>query len=327
MSELKSVTSWMLFRLEIIIVCFFILVVSTVHGQHYNDYGNATDIFYRNYSLVNPAVAGSYAPVEVALDYKSLTGVFSQVRTFYASSNFRISEKTNKRTSQNKQILGATLFGDKEGDFFGRTRGYLNYAYHLGLRKNLVLSAGVSAGIVSYAYKSSTASAGGSSNGFTGNAGLWLYSDKMHLGISSLDLTNQRLKPINAPVLLSRFYIATFDYSIALSRTINIVPEAELIIYGSNYNRINAGAYVILQNTVSAGFLYKLNQGYVFTVGFENVKLFQGKTNLFFSYKVPSATANQLPVSSFEITMNYLLQNLKKQASIEKEEQPENTEE
>ena len=317
----------MLFRVEIRIVCFLILVGSSVYGQHFNDYGNATNIFYRNYSLINPAVAGSYSPVEVFLDYKSLTGVFSQVRTFYASSNFRIVEKTNNRSSLNKQVIGATLFGDKEGDFFGRTRGYLNYAYHIGLRKNLILSAGISAGIVSYAYKSSTASAGGSSNGFTGNAGLWLYSDKMHIGISSLDLTNQRLHPIDAPVLLSRFYIATFDYSIPLSRTFSIVPEAELIVYGTKYNRVNAGAYVMMQNSVSAGVLYKLDQGYVFTVGFENVKLFQGKTNLFFSYKVPTSTANQLPVSSFEITMNYLLLNLKKQDLPEADELPENTEE
>jgi type IX secretion system PorP/SprF family membrane protein len=317
----------MLFRVESRILYFLLLVVSSVYGQNYNDYGNATDVFYRNYALINPAVSGSYAPVEVYLDYRGLTGVFSQVRTFYASSNFRIAEKKNNRSSQNKQILGATLFGDKEGDFFGKTRAYLNYAYHLGLRENLFLSAGISAGLVSYSYKSSTASAGGSANGFTGNAGLWLYNQKMHLGISSIDFTNQRLKPINATVLLSRFYTVTFDYSFPINRNFSLVPQAELIVYGNKYNRINAGAYVLIQNSVSAGMLYKLYQGYVFTIGFENISLFQGKTNFFFSYKVPSSNANQFPVSAFEITMNYLLKNIKVQTPVETEEIPESTEE
>jgi type IX secretion system PorP/SprF family membrane protein len=317
----------MLFRLESRIVYLLLLVVSHVYGQNYNDYGNVTDVFYRNYALINPAVSGAQAPVEVYLDYRGLTGVFSQVRTFYASSNFRVSEKKNQRRSQNKQVIGGTLFGDKEGDFFGKTRAYVNYAYHLGLRENLFLSAGISAGLVSYSYKSSTASAGGSANGFAGNAGLWLYNQKMHLGISSLDITNQRLKPINATVLLSRFYTVTFDYSFPINRNFNLVPQVELLVYGKQYNRINAGAYVLIQNSLSAGMLYKLYQGYVFTVGFENVLLFQGKTNFFFSYKVPSSNANQLPVSAFEITMNYLLKNLKVQTPIEKEEMQESIEE
>jgi type IX secretion system PorP/SprF family membrane protein len=307
----------MLFRIEIIVITFLFIPVSIIYGQNYNDYGNATDIFYRNYSLINPAYNGTYSPVEVYIDYKSLTGVFSQVRTFYGSANFRISEKTNNRTSQNKQVLGATLFGDKEGDFFGKTRAYVNYAYHLGLKKNLFLSAGISAGIVSYSYKSSTASAGGSTNGFAGNVGLWLYSDKMHLGISSIDVTNQKLKPIDATVILSRFYTTTFDYSISLNRKIKIVPTTEIIIYGSKYNRVNIGGYALINNILSTGFLFKINQGYVFTVGFENLKIFQGKTNFFFSYKVPTSKSNQLPVSAIEITMNYLLQNLKRASEEE----------
>jgi type IX secretion system PorP/SprF family membrane protein len=317
----------MLFRLESRILYLLLLIVSNVAGQNFNDYGNATDVFYRNYSLINPAVGGSSSPVEVCLNYKSLTGVFSQVRTFYASSNFRIAEKANKDSSHNKHIAGIMLFGDKEGDFFGRTRAYANYAYHIGLRKNLFLSAGISAGLVSYAYKSSTASAGGSANGLTGNIGLWLYNEKMHLGVSSIDIPNVKLNPIGTPVLLSRFYTFTFDYKLPFNRSLSIVPQAELLVYGKKYNRVNAGAYLLLQNSISAGILYKLYQGYVFTIGFENVKIFQGKTNFFFSYKVPTTSATQLAVSSFEIVMSYQLSNFKKMIMEEIESPAEGSDE
>ncbi|HVD98974.1 MAG TPA: type IX secretion system membrane protein PorP/SprF [Cytophagaceae bacterium] len=301
----------MLFRLGNLFLCISLLIVQDAYGQHYNDYSNATDIFFRNYTLINPAVGGSYAPVELSMDYHGLNGVFSQVRNFYGSANFRLKEKQNRRNSQNKQVLGTLWYGEKEGEFFGKTRGYLQYSYHIGLQENLFLSAGISAGLVSYSYKSSTASAGGSTNGLTGNLGLWLYSDKMHLGISSQDVPNTTLKPIDAPILLSRFYTLTFDRSFLLSHTLRLTPAAEFIYYGKKYNTFSAGAWLVIQNTVSAGVLYKWHQGYVCSVGFEKIRLFQGKTNFFFTYKVPSVGANQLPVSAIEITMNYFLTKLK----------------
>ncbi|WMJ72001.1 PorP/SprF family type IX secretion system membrane protein [Cytophagaceae bacterium ABcell3] len=273
------------------------------HAQHFSDYADKFNLFYKNYPLINPASIGANTNLGIHSGYRTLTGVFSQVNTYYTSANANVNVSENGQ----KHVLGLTLFGDKEGEYFRRSRSYLNYAFHLELSENTFISAGTSLGFVSYNYRSSTAGVSGSDISFTGNTGLWLYGDNFHFGASINDFPNATLRPIDEETTLFRHYLFTGDYTFTLNHQLKIMPMAAITLASQNYYSINSGLVFIMQDKLSAGTMYRLHQGYVFLVGLEDIDLFSGNFNLTFSYMVSQAQSVNIPANTIELALNFLI--------------------
>lgn len=296
----------MYFRRSVIKWLFFgLFLTSSISGYHcdaqvVSDYADKLDVYIKSYPVYHPASIGTKSRLELNSAYKSLTGLFAQVRTFYTSANFQL----NGNSGRNKHVTGITFFSDREGSFFSRSRAYLNYAFHLELQQDLFLAAGTSLGLISYGYKSSTGSPGGADNALTGNAGLWLYNKRFHAGFSIHEIGNARLQPIDEQTTLHRYYVVSGDYKVDLNPYLSLMPTAMLSLY-RNYTTLNAGMMASIQQRVSAGLLYKHPQGFLFMAGVENLPILSGEVDILFSYKVPSGKIPGLNVNAYELNLNY----------------------
>lgn len=177
--------------------------------------------YFQNAPVLNPAFTGIDNFTDIKIGYRQQwTGLENSGRTFYASvygllvrskydkiksNSLRISDpslyegtetENFKRKAAIKHGIGGYVINDQFGPF-NQTYGYLTYAFHYPLTRELQLSVGVSGGInrkridtdqvqvknpdADITYQAFLAS-GAVSNNFDVNAGMTLYSQRFYLG-------------------------------------------------------------------------------------------------------------------------------------------------
>lgn len=190
-------------RNPIIFSAFYILSVFVAHGQD-----NFSESFFyspKNIQIYIPSFSGLGNNLEVNLAYRSYLGKLSLIRTQYADVNISIKKPKGDPPTGAQHVVGAAVYGDREGEFFNKTRVLVRYALHLPLKKNLILSAGTAFHLINYNFSASGAGASGSDMTWSGNIATSLSSPTFKLGASFSDFNSPQLQPIGYMFTLSPY--------------------------------------------------------------------------------------------------------------------------
>ncbi|QNP51521.1 type IX secretion system membrane protein PorP/SprF [Hymenobacter qilianensis] len=133
------------------------------------------------------------------------------------------------------------MYRDETGPT-SRTGAYVSYAYNLVLRPDLRAALGVSVGMQQFAvdgqklrfFDPTTQAASAASQVLDGSVGLWVYSSRFYVGLSSAQLLANKLDFSYGPNQLGegapgnslkRHYFATAGVRVPLSREWSLVPS------------------------------------------------------------------------------------------------------
>jgi type IX secretion system PorP/SprF family membrane protein len=283
------------------------IILQPVFSQSSKKYPVHFPLFFMAYPLINPASSGSQ---DSFMDFRSgnlgNAGPFKEIRTLYANGSVLIRKK-----NQYKHVAGLTFYNDKEGDPIQRTRFYGNYALHISLTSRTYLSSGVSFGLVNYSFQGSSSYSTGSDSNYDGSAGIWLYSDNYHAGISLNQIFNRKLIPINEVFILAPYLSITGSRKIKIDKTLSLNPHFLLNCFNKNYCQVDLAMLVILGNHFSIGGSYRSGRGMSWIAGISDIPLMKNKIEIYFSYFSPIFITKRINVNSYQISLNYLLKKQK----------------
>jgi len=252
-----------------------------VKGQNGALMPDVYDQFFQNYYLINPANTDTSAVI-INMGHKSQIGIFRGVRQTYFDANFRIISQS----SNNRHNIGMQLFNNSEGDFFSKNRAYGRYAFDIRLTDAYFLSAGLSFGMVSYAFKATQSSAGGSDLTYDGSLGLWLVGRKLKVGSSIQQVFQKSLSPIGQSFELRRVYNLNASYSFFINPYIELTTHAWYKYQQYQNNYFQFAAIVILQNLVEFGGNFKYQRGLVLVGGLKDIPVGTSKISIAMSYSI-----------------------------------------
>jgi len=262
-----------------VVLAVFFLTSSILRGQNGTLMPDVYDQFFQNYYLINPANTDT-SQIILNMGHKSQIGVFRGVRQTYFDANCRI--KSN--SLNNRHSLGIQLFNNSEGDFFSKNRVYGRYAFDMRLSDSYYLSAGISIGMVNYAFKATQSSAGGSDITYDGNLGLWLVGDKLKLGTSMQQVFQRALSPIGQEFVLRRQYNANLIYSFFISPYIEFKTHFWYKYNTYNSNDFSIAGIVTIQSIVEFGANYRYQKGFVLMGGLKDIRIGTSKIAIAMSY-------------------------------------------
>lgn len=237
------------------------------------------DQFFQNYYLINPANTDT-SEITINMGHKSQIGVFRGVRQTYFDANFRIKSKK----SNTKHYLGIQLFNNSEGDFFSKNRVYGRYSFDIQITNSYLLSAGLSLGGVSYAFKATQSSAGGSDSNFDGSLGVWLIGRSLKVGTSMQQIFQRTLSPIGQTFELSRQYNVNACYTFFINPNVQLTTHAWYKHQQNNKDDLQVAAIITLQNLIEFGGNYRYQKGLVLVGGLKDIKIGTSKISIAMSY-------------------------------------------
>ena len=284
-----------MFRRLYALICL-VSAFSSAKAQDGNIVPAHFDQFFNNYYLLNPANEDSASSLRLRVGNRSLTGVFQGVNRIYFDADAGLRTKRKDRFHS----IGIQAFNSREGEFFSKSRLYGRYSWRTGLTANSALSAGVSFGIVNYAFRSSQASAGGSSSVADGNTGVWYLRRRWNLGVSMQQIFEQQLQPINQIFILNRYY------NFNLTNFFPLGPHLDLTTHlYSRYQKgeplnIEFASIVEIQRRVNAGFNYRHDRGIVFLAGISRISFGSLNMALMASYMASMKKVNRVTDSVLE---------------------------
>jgi type IX secretion system PorP/SprF family membrane protein len=248
-------------------------------GQNGSLIPDVYDQFFQNYYLINPANTDT-SEIIINMGHKSQIGVFRGVRQTYFDANFRIKSKS----PNTRHYIGLQLFNNSEGDFFSKNRAYGRYSFDLHISESYYLSAGLSLGAVSYAFKATQSSAGGSDLNYDGNIGLWLVGRNLKVGTSMQQVFQRTLTPIGQTFELSRQYNLNACYMFFINPYTQLTTHVWYKHQQNNSDDIQIAALITLQNLVEFGGNYRYRKGVVLIGGLKDIRIGTSRIAIAMSY-------------------------------------------
>ena len=205
-----------------------IVVLLAVTGLQAQQLPVFTNYLLNSYAY-NPAVAGSSPNATINLNYRNQWVGFNDAPKTYLASAYGGVGK------QRKVALGGLVASDNTG-LLSRTSGYVTLAYHVTLSKNYKLGFGISAGMIQYRirlYDAKVADKGDdllsgnilSNNVFDSNAGLYLYSKKLFVGISGSQYLANKITWVNSQRHLSPHFYGMAGYTFDINKNFSLQPS------------------------------------------------------------------------------------------------------
>lgn len=253
-----------------------VLAFTSVKAQDGNIVPALFDQFFNDYYLVNPANEDSTASFRLRAGNRSLTGVFQGVNRVYFDADAAFKTQRGDRFHS----AGIQAINSREGEFFSKSRLYGRYSWRTGLTEGSALSAGLSVGIVNYAFRSSQASAGGSSTVLDGNAGIWYLRRRWKLGVSMQQIFQQKLQPINQIFILNRYYNVNLTNFFPLGAHLELTTHLYSRYQKQEPLNIEFASIMEIQQRVNAGFNYRHNHGIALLAGISRISF--GSLNMAF---------------------------------------------
>jgi type IX secretion system PorP/SprF family membrane protein len=216
----------------------FSCLVFSLHAQQQGQYSQ----YMMNYSLINPAVAGTSDYLDIRLGYRNQwTGFSGAPRNYYLSGHMPLNKVHNKHVKQRDKgdpyhVVGGVFSGQKLGAL-SHNAGYLTYAFHLPLTSKLTMSMGAVAGFNQFALDVNALNFGdgvtdpaafGAANktNFDMGLGIWVYTKNLFVGASSMQVLQSKIDfgNIDGPGVLNRLYYVTGGYKIDVNRDLKVIP-------------------------------------------------------------------------------------------------------
>lgn len=208
----------------IAIICFGCTFV--MNAQQQSLY---TNYLLNNYAY-NPAIAGAKPYTQANLYYRNQwTGFEGAPKTYLLSMYGPLKKVKNV-------ALGGMVVSDKAG-LITTNSGYLTFAYHIKVTKKTKIGLGLSAGMKQYTVRLYDVKAfdkgdeyltGASSlnaNVFDANAGIYFYGERFFLGLSTMNMLNNKLTWKNPTGKLVPHYYAVIGYNIKVSKDFAVQPS------------------------------------------------------------------------------------------------------
>ncbi|MBX9853228.1 MAG: type IX secretion system membrane protein PorP/SprF [Cytophagaceae bacterium] len=281
----------------------FFISYRPVSAQSVKKYPVHFPLFFTAYPLINPASSGTQGFMDFRLGNLGNTGPLKEVKTLYANGSFLI----NKNSAQYKHSIGLTFYNDREGEPIQRTRFYGNYALHIPVGPVTYLNAGVSLGFANYSFRGSTSYSSGSDINYDGNAGLWLYSDKFHAGVSLNQFFNGKLRPIQEQFTLAPYLSFTGSRKLLINENFLLNSHLMLNFFDKKYIEADIALLAVIGKFISAGSSYRSERGLVWIAGLSGFPVLKNNMDLYFSYSMPFG-ARRNNVNTYQITLNYIFE-------------------
>jgi len=281
-----------------LIVIFFSLSICALNAQQEAQFSQ----YYNNAYFFNPAAGGLTKTMQFDIGYRrQWLGIEGTPQSFYATGHSEISlndrkqaldEFNNDRESifetpknhigKSKQVIGGRLLSDQIGPFL-KNSVMASYAYHLRFTNKSMLSLGVSAGWSNLGLNSSKVvlldqndgqyneflSRNSNQNIFDVNAGIAIYGDNFHFGVSSTQLLKNQLV-IDEIVTQSNFGRHWFGYGmykLNLNDDMALEPHFMAQLIGKAPFSFNLGSRFIYEDKYWVNIAYRLGDAINFGVG------------------------------------------------------------
>lgn len=267
--------------------------------------------------ISNPAVNGVYHPLEFRTATNTYVGVLSNVGAFYGQVNASLKSDTSRSwLSAPRNVLGLSVFREKEGNYISRSRIYLNYSWHTGLTPKLSLSTGVGVGVFNYSVHSSVSGAGGSVWAWDGSIGVWLYGKTFGFGVSGSQLPSANPKWELSEISLTRYWSAALKKDFELNYKTIISLNSELFLYDSGW-KSNVGVLIhFLKYAVGVNYLHQ--NGVALQAGLRNKLTIDSRYmfELMFGYQIKTLSKSQFNAQQVEVSLNVYRANRKSEENM-----------
>jgi type IX secretion system PorP/SprF family membrane protein len=234
--------------------------------------------YMMNYYLLNPAVAGSDNDIDLKSSFRhQWVGMNGAPVNYYLSGSSTIGRLSGVG-GRAKQAIGGIITGQQLGAF-KRNGVYVSYAYHYSLSENTYLSAGLSFGALAYQLNNNLdfgdntvdAAAQNINNQIRpdANAGLFLYSKKFFVGLSSMQLFKSSLNfgSLSEKGYLSKHYYFFSGYHINLNENMVLVPSVLIKSVVPTALQFDINAKLKYQNKYWLGVSYRNKDAIIAMLG------------------------------------------------------------
>lgn len=279
---------------------------------------------FTNYLLnayaYNSGVVGSQPYMQANIYYRNQwTGFEGAPKTYLVSLYGPMKKLKNS-------AVGGMIMADKTGLISANT-GYLTFAYHVKLNKKTKLGLGVSAGLKQYrvrlydvrAYDQGDELLTGNiltSNTLDANAGLYLHGQNFFLGLSSLNMLNNKIRWKNPQGRLTPHYYSVIGYNYKFKKDYAIQPSI-LFKYNSPVPvQMEYSLKFTYKDWMWLGGSYREKDAFSLLVGVTLIK----KLNVAYAYDFSLSTIKKYQQGSHEISLNYNFIKKKALNSADEEE-------
>jgi len=276
-----------------------VLIAQFGYAQHSGIYPLSLLKLKDNYILDNPAAAVLAETPDIKLITSHYTGLGGKVGLNFLNINIPLQNKA--KTSSH--FPGVMIHSEFETAILKRTRVYFRYSYNRNLTASTKISAGIQAGLFNYFVRSSKSSAGTSLIAPDAALGIWLHSGKMNIGLSSDQIFDALIKPINALYALNRYFVLLGDYKIFTSVDYELRAAIKGFYNREHYKGVTSGLSLLLMRNFSVELNYSLNKGFVISGGVVHFPFLSVYGDLFFSYFNTSGNTTSLTINRFELNL------------------------
>jgi len=151
-------------------------------------------------SQITPAYIGEDGRAEFTSGYKSLTGAFRKISSYYVTAS-----RTFRKEKGSTHLIRLQFYNEKEGSYISSPRAYANYAYLVPLSEQVSAYTGLAIGVAGAYYSAPTTT----QSSFTlpdGSLGVGLKSNWFDVGGSMMQAFNSKYAPVASIVEYKRFY-------------------------------------------------------------------------------------------------------------------------
>ena len=301
-------------RFLVIITCVLLGNLTHVFAQQESQYS----MYMFNQLLINPAVTGTEDYMDAKLGYRSQwIGLEGAPQNFYGTFHTPF-KKLKSEFDDVKPLAWHGLGGFATGELTGplnKFKLYGSYAYHLPITNTMVLSLGTFLGFQNYYVNKdklrfvdnqTDAAVGGNISAISpdGSIGSWLYSRNFYVGLSILQIFNNRVKVTDGTTpegKLNRHYFFTAGYRIKLDEQWAIVPSVLVKGISPAPVQFDINAKLRYQDKIWFGGSYRNKDAIVALVGMT----IDEKIDVGMSYDISIAKFRAYNKGSFEILVGY----------------------
>ena len=273
--------------------------------------------YMTNYYLINPAAAGTEGYADIKMGYRNQwTGFSGAPQNYYLSANMPIGRMHPKQRKMMRKktihhSIGVLVTGQKLGEI-SHNGAYASYGVHLPLSKKWTLSMALSAGAQMYNVDQGRLEYGdqdgdavmavSNRTNFDVNAGLWAYSDKVFIGISSLQLLSNKLSfapGVDNGGIMSRHFYVTGGYDFKITRELSFIPSALLKMTIPAAAQFDLNAKFRYDNFLWFGAGWRRQDAVVLLAGI----LIDNRWEIGYSYDITTSNLRKFSYGSHEIML------------------------